>query len=319
MIDWTKHLLANPTPALGWKKLAKPSQAAADFLAAHADLAITREALRHGDPGSYVPIVTDQSNPVSLRGSFFFLDELLAQAPGASSAGLEVIGSGQEFGTKLENKIASGLRELLANHGLSFEVASKGSHAASASFQLTDYWPFASPPTNTEGPDVEEMYRRLGRGHLIQPDIVVWRSVVKPFVRVAGQSALIETHTVKQLIACISGKGTIRSDRSQSSRYEGSTISRWRRARPPHFVVVTAEPEPARLGSLAWGLGEIDCVYHVNLPALYTALTRVEADAAGKGPKKKESPSSELRALIDNARIRDLSMLFGDLFGEMLP
>lgn len=318
MIDWTKHLLADPAPALGWKKLLKPSKTATDFLAAHADLAISREALQHGNPGSYVPIVADQGNPVSLRGSFYFLDELLARTPGAST-GLDVIGSGQQFGTRLENKIASGLRTMVASHRLSLEVASKGSHTASASFQLTEYWPFASPPTNTEGPDVEELYRRLGRGHLIQPDIVVWRSVVKPFVRVAGQSALIETHSVKQLIACISGKGTIRSDRSQSSRYEGSTISRWRRARPPHFVVVTAEPEPARLGSLAWGLGEIDCVYHVNLPALYTALTRVEADAAGKGTKKKESPSSELRALIDNARIRDLSMLFGDLFGEMLP
>jgi hypothetical protein len=304
---------------LGWKRLATPSTAAAAFLARKPDLAVTRAVAQLGPLGSYVPVAADQSNQVSLLGSFYFLEELLNQTGLPALETLDVIGSGQEFGTKIENKIASGLRELLEASGLPFTVASKGSHSGDASFQLTDYWPFSRPPTSADGPEVEEMYRRLGRGHLIQPDIVVWRSVAKPFFRVEADAAIVETHQIKQLVACISGKATIRSDRSQSSRYEGSTISRWRRSRAPHFVVVTAEPDPSRLGSLAWGLGEIDCVYHVSVAALYASLVRVEADLMGRPSTPKGFATNELRALIDNARIRDLSLLFDDLFAEALP
>ena len=119
-----------------------------------------------------------------------------------------------------------------------------------------------------------------------------------------------------ELFACISGKATIRSDRSQSSRYEGLVVSRWRRARAPHFVVVTAEPLPSRLGSLAWGLGEIDCIYHVDLPGLFSAIRRAEDETPRA---RSRQPSDELRELIEQARIRDLSELFDDLFGQFLP
>ena len=126
-----------------------------------------------------------------------------------------------------------------------------------------------------------------------------------------------ESYGINQLFACISGKATIRSDRSQSSRYEGSTVSRWRRGRAPHFAVVTAEPSPARLGSLAWGLGEIDCVYHVSVSALYAALLHVEQDAKLRGSSKEDFASAELRDLIEHARVRDLSLLYDDLFSEV--
>jgi hypothetical protein len=72
------------------------------------------------------------------------------------------------------------------------------------------------------------------------------------------------------------------------------------------------------LGSLAWGLGEVDCVYHVNANALFGATIRAEQELGGSVAQSR-SASRELRALLTSARVRDLSMLFDDLFGEYLP
>ena len=161
------------------------------------------------------------------------------------------------------------------------------------------------------------MYRALGRGHLIQPDVIVWKSRQINFARVKDGRPEEFAHLAPQLFACISGKATIRSDRSQSSRYEGTALVRWRRARPPHIVVVTAEPLPARLGSLAWGLGDLDCVYHANVSALYDAVVRAEA-AGSDHVTRAAAASGELKDLIEHARLKDLSQLFDDLFSEVI-
>ncbi len=65
------------------------------------------------------------------------------------------------------------------------------------------------------------------------------------------------------LHAAISSKWTIRSDRVQNVRHEFATLVRNRRGRCPHLVLVTAEPLPSRLLSIARGTGEIDAVYHL--------------------------------------------------------
>ena len=50
----------------------------------------------------------------------------------------------------------------------------------------------------------------------------------------------------------------------------------------PHFAVVTMEPRPYMLNLLGGGSGEVDCVYHLDLPALTAAIeaARAEKDAA---------------------------------------
>ena len=58
------------------------------------------------------------------------------------------------------------------------------------------------------------------------------------------------------LHAAISSKWTIRSDRVQNVRHEFATLVRNRRGRSPHLVLVTAEPLPTRLLSIARGTGE---------------------------------------------------------------
>jgi hypothetical protein len=207
------------------------------------------------------------------------------------------------------------LKTLMADNSITFEAASKKSALTSSSrvsFELTRYWPYISPPHAADDPDADKLYRILGRGHLIQSDILIWRESQKSFSKVENGSVVANPTPVRELFACISGKATIRSDRSQSSRYEGSTIGRWRRGRAPHIVVVTAEPVPSRLGSLAWGLGDLDCVYHLSLRALYEAVIRAEAETGSTDGEE------ELRQLIEYARLRDVSDLFDDLFGDVL-
>ena len=67
--------------------------------------------------------------------------------------------------------------------------------------------------------------------------------------------------------------------------------------------MVTAEPLPSRLASLALGTGDIDCVYHFALPELREA---VEASGA-------EDSIEMLRILIEGKRMKDISDLPLDL------
>lgn len=314
-MDWVTHLLSGERSPLGFKRLAKRSELAADFLKSHQDLGIARQVRAHGRVGWFVPSMADTGNKMSLYISFLFMDALLAKTPGLQ---VGIVGSGQAFGSTLEGRIATGLRQMVDEHGLDFVVSTKGDPGQRASFQLTDYWPYATPPSREGDPGEAQIYRALGRGHLIQPDVVIWKERPLTFTRVIeGQAQSFEIGA-KQLFACISGKATIRSDRSQSSRYEGAAMSRWRRARPPHIVVVTAEPFPSRLGSLAWGLGDLDCVYHVDVAALYAAVSQAEEEC-GRRATQTSGSSAELRDLIEYARLRDFSQLFGDLFAEVLP
>jgi len=105
------------------------------------------------------------------------------------------------------------------------------------------------------------------------------------------------------LHACISCKWTMRSDRAQNARSEALNLIRSRRGRTPHIVVLTAEPVPSRLASLALGTGDIDCVYHIALPELDAATASL---ANGK-------PRDLLKLMVDQGRLKDVSDLPLDL------
>jgi NgoMIV restriction enzyme len=80
------------------------------------------------------------------------------------------------------------------------------------------------------------------------------------------------------LHAAISCKWTIRSDRVQNVRHEFNTLVRSRRGRLPHLVLVTAEPLPSRVISIARGTGEVDTVYHLLFEELGAAVAAVGSD-----------------------------------------
>ncbi len=69
------------------------------------------------------------------------------------------------------------------------------------------------------------------------------------------------------------------------------------------MVVVTGEPLPARLASIALGTGDIDCVYHFALDELTQAI-----EAHGD-----ETSKELLVTLVNGKRLKDISDLPLDL------
>jgi hypothetical protein len=160
----------------------------------------------------------------------------------------------------------------------------------------------------------KELRATLG-DYLINPDIVIGRLPVTD-EEINKHHALVDTSKIAQhtplrfcnsqkpiLHASVSCKWTIRSDRSQNARTEGLNLIRNRKGKTPHIVIVTAEPYPQRIASLALGTGDIDCVYHFALPELQAAARDQESE-----------PLLEmLDILISGKRLRDISDLPFDL------
>ncbi len=123
--------------------------------------------------------------------------------------------------------------------------------------------------------------------YVITPDVVVARYplsdaeinskgvVIEPDQEIASHSVLRQAnHPNGELIlhASVSCKWTLRSDRAQNARTEALNLIRNRKGQSPKIAVVTAEPLPSRIASLALGTGDVDCVYHFALPELRSTL-----------------------------------------------
>lgn len=159
-----------------------------------------------------------------------------------------------------------------------------------------------------------ELAAALGSDYTITPDIVVARAA-EPDSVINAQDFLVDDSVTTLaslreknggsplLHASISCKWTIRSDRAQNARSEALNLVRNRKGRLPHVVVVTAEPTPSRLASIALGTGDIDCVYHFALYELQETLKTLNmVDAADM-----------LQIMVDGKRLKDISDLPLDL------
>ncbi|WP_081058466.1 NgoMIV family type II restriction endonuclease [Burkholderia thailandensis] len=159
-----------------------------------------------------------------------------------------------------------------------------------------------------------ELAAALGSDYTITPDIVVERGTVDDDV-INGPALLVDDNVttfaslrkknggLPLLHASISCKWTIRSDRAQNARSEALNLVRNRKGRLPHVVVVTAEPTPSRLASIALGTGDIDCVYHF---ALYELQATVKA-------LRMSDAEDLLAVMVDGKRLKDISDLPLDL------
>ena len=159
-----------------------------------------------------------------------------------------------------------------------------------------------------------EIATAIGSDYLIKPDIIVRRKPVSDdeiniFEKlvdptIANLTPLREMNSpLDTLHASISCKWTLRSDRAQNARSEGLNLVRNRKGRLPHIAVITAEPMPSRIASLALGTGDIDCVYHFALPELERALRKYE----------REDALDLLQNMIAGKRLRDIADLPLDL------
>lgn len=154
----------------------------------------------------------------------------------------------------------------------------------------------------------------MGNDYMVAPDVVVYRETepdeeinsVQIFVddTVCTMADIREKNGGLPILhASVSAKWTMRSDRAQNSRTEALNLIRNRKGNLPHIVVVTGEPMPARIASLALGTGDIDCLYHFALYELVDAVKEIGA----------EDSLEMLKVLIDGKRLKDISDLPLDL------
>lgn len=159
-----------------------------------------------------------------------------------------------------------------------------------------------------------ELAASLGNDYTIAPDIVILRSLetdeqINKFDslvdnKIATLASIRQQNNGLPLLhASISCKWTIRSDRAQNARSEALNLIRNRKGHLPHIAVITAEPLPSRLSSIALGTGDIDCVYHFALYELQEAVNALGfKDAANL-----------LTTMVKGKRLKDISDLPLDL------
>ena len=154
----------------------------------------------------------------------------------------------------------------------------------------------------------------LGGSYIIKPDIVSVREPEEDAAINIHEKLVDELSANRTILrkangadsilhASISCKWTIRSDRSQNSRTEALNLIRNRKGHLPHIAVVTAEPMPGRIASIALGTGDVDCVYHFALPELHRAVAKVAS----------EDSVELMDNMIRGNRLKDISDLPLDL------
>ena len=159
-----------------------------------------------------------------------------------------------------------------------------------------------------------ELAAALGGDYLIKPDVVIYRDPEPdtvfnsrgPFVTAneARYSGLRAANSPAPILhASISCKWTLRSDRAQNARSEGLNLVRNRKGRLPHIAVITGEPTPSRISSIALGTGDIDHVYHFALHELLDTLQALGMTDA----------EDSVNMMIQGKRLRDISDLPLDL------
>lgn len=157
----------------------------------------------------------------------------------------------------------------------------------------------------------------LGNDYVVAPDIIISRDLCSDR-EINARDCFVDNNTCLKadiresnggrplMHASVSAKWTMRSDRAQNSRTEALNLIRNRKGHLPHIVVVTGEPLPSRLASLALGTGDLDCVYHFALYELVEAVKKYGANG-------REDIVEQLEALVEGKRLKDISDLPLDL------
>lgn len=167
--------------------------------------------------------------------------------------------------------------------------------------------------------DNEKLAAAIGKDYLIKPDVIVRRdpepdAEINRYYEIVDQSSGLLTSLREEnggppvLHASVSCKWTLRSDRAQNARSEALNLIRNRKGRMPHVVIVTAEPTPSRIASLALGTGDIDCVYHFALPELQETVSELADPDPGY-----EEADYLLKTMVEGRRLRDIADLPLDL------
>lgn len=254
-----------------------------------------------------VPSIADGSSASSVAFATGIMERVAKGAIGARLAG-------QMAGNKFEIVVGEYLEETLPRlkhiRPGTFQVAKGGTRLAIAACEQYFHLSSLAEAVSTNA----DLAVAIGMDYLIKPDVMVLRhpepdeTINASELVVDDQFALLTgiraaNSSLPLLHASVSCKWTMRSDRAQNARSEALNLVRNRKGRLPHIVVVTGEPTPGRLASLALGTGDIDCVYHIALNELQEAVSET-----------KYSDSAELlNMMIEGRRLRDIADLPLDL------
>lgn len=226
---------------------------------------------------------------------------------------------GQTAGTKFEQItmqfIADTFPKLQHLRPGSWEIRNLGNQSSTKTSDFAQYEHLAYLTDLVE--KNKQLATVIGNDYLVAPDVIIYRNLCedaeinhgKSYVdmSVATMADLRKSNGGKPILhASVSAKWTMRSDRAQNSRTEALNLIRNRKGHLPHIVVVTGEPLPSRLASLALGTGDLDCVYHF---ALYELLEAVRE----YGANGREDIVETLENLIAGKRLKDISDLPLDL------
>lgn len=290
------------------KRLAGSSRLAEERLAFHR--ALLEGVLTLNDSG--IASNADSSSRLSIKVAAAIAEQLQGQKRGRSGQRLAGQTSGNRFEALTANFVRESFAQLQHLRPGSWQVEQVTSRHRRA---IAEFEQYAHLTALDEAAKRDpQLAAALGSDYTISPDVVVIRQLVTddeinrpaPWIdeTVAKRAALRSTNGGKPLLhASISTKWTIRSDRSQNSRTEALNLMRNRKGRVPHIMVVTGEPLPSRLASIALGTGEIDCVYHFALTELIAAV-----ENCGE-----ESALDSLNVMLDGKRLKDIADLPLDL------
>ncbi|MBQ2633612.1 MAG: type II restriction endonuclease [Oscillospiraceae bacterium] len=270
-----------------------------------------------------VPSNADIGDKEKAKRGIYNVSTLISQRT-ASIVGVPQIEGDKKRGTsagdKFEDLIAQFIREtfpyLQHLRPGKWTVLSLGnkSNIKSSSFAQYEHLEYLSELVRTN----KKLESVLGNDYVVAPDVVVYRSLYEDeeinldrlYINddVARMAALRKKTGGKPILhASVSAKWTMRSDRAQNSRTEALNLIRNRKGNLPHIMVVTNEPLPSRLASLALGTGDIDCLYHCALYELYEAIKDFRKE------NNRDDIIDDLENLIAGKRLKDISDLPLDL------
>lgn len=255
-----------------------------------------------------IPSNADSSSKLSIAIAQGIANQLMAETHDKAV--------GQTSGAKFEQLNMQFLMETFPNlqnlRPGKWHIVKLGNRNAikTSSFAQYEHLDYLSKLTESDA----KLAASMGNDYMVAPDVVIYRDTVSDEEINTPQIIIDDTVCrmadiraqnggLPVLHASVSAKWTMRSDRAQNSRTEALGLIRNRKGHLPHIVVVTGEPLPSRLASLALGTGDIDCMYHF---ALYELVKAVEATGA-------EDSIEMLNVLIDGKRIKDISDLPLDL------
>lgn len=119
----------------------------------------------------------------------------------------------------------------------------------------------------------------------------------------------------QRLLAALSSKWTLRTDRAQDCISQGAKLVSQRRGQMPHYAVLTMEPRPAMLRLIAYGSGTVDCVYHLALDELLVAAEKLAVRRGGSDWR----PKKTLDRMVAQRRLRSFDELCREMTRLLAP